>query len=277
MIHNDAILVGVEAQFPAAGPLADQGPTGIGLSVMHNPLRLVEYVVLNDRPYTEIVTADYAVPDHITSVAYGMAEAETAPWPAPGRPAAGILSDSAVFLRHRSDATNYHRGRANAISKALLCVDFLDRDIEVDGSIDLSDPEAVAEAVTTNEACVACHVHLDGLASFFWGYPGNLNPAQIESYPIPPTYQAQAADNWRYTTGHPPTYFGTPADGLEDLGQLIADDPRFSLCAAKRFYAFFTQVSLEDVPLENAAELQDALIDSGFDAKEMVRHHRAVR
>ena len=31
-----------------------------------------------------------------------------------------------------------------------------------------------------------------------------------------------------------PHYFGSPGDSLADLGALIAQDPRFSLCAARR-------------------------------------------
>lgn len=274
-LHNDALLVSLEQTFPSLPPLQDVGSRTIGAAVMHGPLRLVEYVVTNDRPYTEIVTADYAIIDELTAQVAGMSYDPGGPALQQSayedRPAAGVLSDAAFFIRHRSAGANYHRGRANAVSKALLCHDFLDADVEIDGEIDLSDPDAVNDAVTNNEACVSCHQSMDPLGSFFWGYPGNLNPNQIPAYPVGNLYNPNAEDNWQFTTERPPSYFGQPAEGLGDLGQLIADDPRFSLCAAQRFYAFFHQIDLDEVPLPEAAVLQAVLVDSGFDAKAMVR------
>ncbi|MGB1276419.1 MAG: hypothetical protein ACPG77_11785, partial [Nannocystaceae bacterium] len=68
-----------------------------------------------------------------------------------------------------------------------------------------------------------------------------------------------------------PGYFGFPGETLPDLGALIASDPRFSLCAARRFYAYFHQVPLEEVSHETASKLQRGFIDSGFSARELVR------
>jgi len=274
-LHDDALLVAQEVRFPQLAPFDDEGGFTLGASIMQGPLRLAEHVVMDDRPYTELVTADYAVVDELAAAIGGMSFDPGGPtlqqieWG--DRPAAGVLSDSAIFLRYRSTGSNFHRGRANAISKALLCHDFLAADVEIDGSIDLSDPDEVNDAVTQNPACVSCHQTLDPLASFFWGYPGNLNPNQIEAYPVVGIYNANAEDNWQNATGRPPAFFGQAADDLHDLGQLIADDPRFSLCAAKRFYSFFHQVELDAVPLEDAARLQATLVDSGFDAKSLVR------
>ncbi len=274
-IHNDGMLVDFEVGFPQLPPVEDEGSLAMGRSVVQGPLRLIEYVITNDLPYTEIVTADYAVMDEITATLQGMPydpggpELQVITWE--DRPAAGVLSDPALFIRHRSTGANYNRGRANAISRALLCHDFLAADVEIDGNIDLSDPDAVNDAVTSNPACVSCHQSLDPLGSFLFVYPGNLNPAQIESYPVTSLYNPSGANAWQFTNERPPAYFGEPAEGLSDLGGLIADDPRFSLCAAKRFYSYFHQLPLDDVPLEAAAELQDTLVDSGFDAKALVR------
>ncbi|MEM7155919.1 MAG: DUF1585 domain-containing protein [Myxococcota bacterium] len=274
-LHNDALLVGTEVQFPQLPPFEDVGSFTLGHSVMQGPLRLAEYVVMEDRPYTELVTADYAIVDElaasIQALPYdpGGPELQTTEWT--DRPAAGVLSDAALYVRHRSNGANYHRGRANAVSKAFLCHDFLAADVEIDGSVDLSDPEAVNEAVTNNPACVACHQSLDPLASFFWGYPGNANPNQIPAYPVTQLYDAGSVDRWQTTTGQAPALFGKPADDMAGLGQLIADDARFSSCAARRFYAFFHQVDLSEVPSEHISTLQAALVDSGFDAKAIVR------
>ncbi|MEE9386143.1 MAG: hypothetical protein V3V08_22245 [Nannocystaceae bacterium] len=68
-----------------------------------------------------------------------------------------------------------------------------------------------------------------------------------------------------------PMYFGTSTDGLVELGRLMADDPRFSLCAAKRFYGYFHQLATDEVPLHIAASLQKLLYDTGMDAKALAR------
>ncbi len=273
---NDALLVAIENPYPAIDGLADQYGLEIARSVNAGPLRLVEYVVVNDRPFTDIVTADYSVVDATTAEFWGAAFDPGAGTlqvadSQPGPPAAGILSDGALFIRHRSDASNYHRGRANLISKALLCTDFLDRDIEVDSSINLADPDATSEAVRSNPSCVGCHQSLDAMASFFWGWRGTINNNQITQYPLDTAWVPAQVDRWKTTTGRAPSYFGIAGDDLSDLGQLIADDPRFSLCAVRRAYAFFHQVELAEVPLEAAAELQAELIESGFSLRQMIR------
>jgi hypothetical protein len=68
-----------------------------------------------------------------------------------------------------------------------------------------------------------------------------------------------------------PGYFGDAEVDPSRLGQTVADDPRFSLCAAKRFYAYFNQVELRDVPADIASALQSVLVDSGMDAKELAK------
>ena len=52
--------------------------------------------------------------------------------------------------------TGYNARRADTIATALLCSDFLSVDINVDVNLDLSDPEAVANAVLENDACATC-------------------------------------------------------------------------------------------------------------------------
>jgi hypothetical protein len=70
-----------------------------------------------------------------------------------------------------------------------------------------------------------------------------------------------------------PSYFGQKGatGGLKDLGALIAKDPRFSLCAAKRFYAFFNHVELADVPPDTARTLQRTLEDATMSARKLAR------
>ncbi len=276
-LHDEALLTRF-ASLPPIDELAET-PTGrLQASIGEEPLRLIEHVVTGDRPYTEIVTADYTMANPVVASAYGLAHDPEGPeWQearyGDGRPVAGVLSTNAFYLRHRSAGANWHRGRANAVSKALLCHDFLSRDVVVDGNIDLSDPEAVAGAVVANPACASCHQTLDPLASFFWGFEPNLLNMEVEQsgYPLPGLFQPQRTGRWRATSGRPPAYFGLAGDDLGDLGQLIAADPRTSLCASKRFYAYLSQTDVEDVPLELAARLQETFVASGYSARALAR------
>lgn len=273
-LHNDALLTNVNGQFPALAPLEDVQPFAISDSVMGTTLRLIERIVDEDRPYSEIVTADTWVVDDIAAAVYGIEDGGSG-WrevPIPsGRPAAGILSDNAFFLRHESANSNFHRGRANAVSTALLCLDYEDNNIELDEGIDLTDAEAVATALTTNPACVACHDTLDPLASHFFAIIGNPMSNQITEYPLPDLYIPQREDDWMDSTGRPPGFYGEESSDIGTLGALISTDPRFTACTARRFYAYFLRTDLGDVPGETVEELDAVFTQSELQAKALIR------
>jgi len=228
-------------------------------------------VVVNDRPYSEIVTADYAISDPITAVVWGMSHSgspglEVASW-LDARPVSGILSSSGLWARHISAGANYHRNRANLISSTLLCFDFLHSDILLDTSIDLADPEVVANALVANPSCAGCHQTLDPLASTLYGFqPG----ARYTNYPVP-MYRPMWEDGWVDDSHRPPAYFGQAASTVADVGRLIADDPRFPRCAAERFAAYFTQTDREHVPFAWTARLAKDFVASGMSAKQLAR------
>lgn len=277
-IHNDALLVLADflvfpAGFVPKGPVADVDVYRLNRSITEAPLRLVEHVVMSDRPYTEIVTAEYTVADEIVAEVWGLPyEGDGASWEVTAwqdeRDQAGILSDPWLFQRYQSTVSNANRGRANALSRALLCYDFLSRDIEVDASVNLADPDAVANAVVENPACASCHQGLDPLAGFLRDWSPVYVPSDVD-YPFD-SYEPGIFEDIGATV-RDSNFFGRAGEGLGDLGRFIAEDPRFSLCAAQRFYAYLHQVELEEVPLETAARLQAELLDHDMSAKALVR------
>jgi len=276
-LHNDALLVLADFGVPPAGflakdTLAGMDPYAANRSIMEAPLRLIEHVVTKDRPYGEIVTADYSLADEAVAGAWGLAHAGEG-WqivdPPPDIAAAGILADSWLFSRHGSTVSNAGRGRANAISRALLCFDFASRDIEIDASVNLADPNEVAEAVQANPSCVACHQQLDPLASFFAGYKLDFAPLLV-SYPHD-HYTHGFFPNFLKVDMREPHYFGSPGQSLADLGDMISRDPRFSRCAAQRAHAYFHQQDLAEVPFTATARLQDALLAAKMDYKAMIK------
>ena len=87
-----------------------------------------------------------------------------------GRPPGGVFVSNGFLLRYISQGVNYHRRRANEVSRMLLCEDYRGRPIVFSRDEGISDADATQEATETNPSCVGCHVTLDPLASHFWGF-----------------------------------------------------------------------------------------------------------
>ncbi|HEV8247254.1 MAG TPA: DUF1588 domain-containing protein, partial [Polyangiaceae bacterium] len=255
-LYNEALKVRVPAAifpagFAAVGELSGEDVERINVSVSEAPLRLIEHVVQNNRPLSEILTADYTMADGYVAKVWGLPYSGTGTsWEEThyqdGRPASGILSDSWLYTRHSSTFSNKNRGRANAIARSLLCQDFTERKVEVDATIDLADPEQVKNAIETNPTCSSCHQTLDPLAGFFGSFYPLFVPSFLTSYP----FEGYVPELAPLFTVKAPGYFGYPGGDVAHLGQMIAQDPRFLQCQSKRFYAYFHQVALADVPLE---------------------------
>ncbi len=296
-LHAEALLVRADTGhiFPSVADLAGYDQQQIFASMSEAPLVLVEDIVMSDRPYTEIVTADSMWADDIVATAWGLSYDPDGPtwqrshW-SDGRKHAGVLSDSALWLRHVSNGSNFNRGRANFIARTFLCSDFNDRDITVSGDIDVSDEFAVAEAVREDPNCVACHQALDPLAGFFWGYKRDMLPSAIlrayredcreeylgmatgkdYCYPLR-LFNPEFEHDWELFDLRAPGYYGQSGQGVDELGAYIASDPRFAQCTARRFYAYLTQTRTPDVPLDEVVRLQAHFTESGFSARELVR------
>jgi len=319
-LYAEALLLrGVYPVLPAIDALDGYTRGEIARTLWEAPLRLIEDVVLTDQPFTSILTADYTMATGLMERALQVSR-RTADLPhnvwgradwLDHRPAAGLLASSGLWLQHLSAGSNNHRGRANHLARALLCTDFLDRDVTISGSVDLADLAQVAQAVSSDPACVSCHQSLDPLAAYLWGFrptdmfhianrayqrddDGELviEDETGEPFCMPSdTLLAEGLDpegdcfplihyvvgferRWDLNGLRPPGYFGLEHGEelrLDDLGRAIADDPRFSLCTAQRMAGYLGQIPAGDVPFEIAAELQTGFIDSGYDLKALAR------
>jgi len=187
-----------------------------------------------------------------------------------GRPPAGILSSSALFTRYPSNGQNFNRGRAQIVANALICHDYLDRELPFDGSVDLSDAEAVSTAAVDNPACASCHQTLDPLASYFWGHRGVLLLGQITSYPIS-WYTSGHEILWQKTTKRPTGFYGNLGGDLQSLGEKIAADPRFARCTVERFWSWFTQAPRNELKFSTRETLVRTFVESGFSAKALIK------
>lgn len=279
-LHNSTLLMRIEQPqftFPNIGPLASATARDIN-SLYEEPLRLIEDIVMSDQPYTKIVTADYTMANATSAAVWGLEHTGAAgTWTrthyTDGRAPLGILVTNALFDRWRSTGFNYNRGRANLVSRALLCHDFLASDIIIDTSVDLSDPDVVANAVVANPSCAGCHQTLDPLASYLFAFKRQIGPVQVDAYPQT-FYTPNTANQWRTTNKRPPMFFGQDTGGtgsMAGLGEAIASDPRFAQCTATRFASYFTEVAQGDVSNVWVAKLQKSFVDSNYSAKQLAK------
>lgn len=291
-LHNESLLPRVDyfyypSGFQPVGPLASADVYELNRSIEESALRLIEHVVTTDRPYSEIVTADYQMANGEVAAVWGSLDVKGADWQVAhwtdDRPKAGILSDPWIFTRYQSTPSNKGRGRANAISKALLCYDFLSRDVEIDSNINLADPAVVDDAVVKNAACASCHQTLDPLASFFQDYFPIVVPQQLVDYPFEKNFPIdgqpgqfidfyfKGLGDFYYTDMREPGYFGQAASTIEDLGARIAEDPRFSRCAVQHAYAYLHEVDMDAIDFDRVATLQASFIGSGLNFKQLAK------
>ncbi|MEO0600958.1 MAG: DUF1549 domain-containing protein [Myxococcota bacterium] len=246
--------------FPAVGALADVDAWVINESVSEAPARLAEHIVVGDRPYTELVTADYTLADPIVATVWGLPYDDEGGWQVTsyedGRPHAGVLVDPWLHVRHASTPTNRQRARAAHLARALLCHDYMKREVRVPEDADLT--AGGRNAIEDNAVCVACHQTLDPLGAAFAPYRGVVVPEAVRAYPIE-TYRPSRADDYVA-----PRFYGEPADDLYDLGQQIADDPRFWRCSIRRFAGQLLGRPAEAVPDHVVDRHVPAFVDSGF-------------
>jgi hypothetical protein len=165
-------------------------------ALLGEPLKLIEHIVRNDRPFTEIVTADYIMVSPYSARGYGVFEELKSQFKNPddafeyvpvklkalvGRskqenqdsatgsyPHAGLLSTFQYLTRYPTTETNRNRLRARMYYQHFLGVDVLELAARV------SDAAAVTAKykVPTMEAaeCVVCHKTLDPVAGLFQDY-----------------------------------------------------------------------------------------------------------
>lgn len=154
------------------------------------PLALIEHVVANNRPFTEILTADYLMVNPYSAVIFGV-NAGDANFPFSSDtnqanhdvddfrpvsnlmqqagdqaqvPLAGVIATHAFLARYPSTNTNVNRKRARYVFDYFLGVD-----IEGLAARDGLDLDNVIGAVPTYEdpQCTVCHVVMDPIAGLF--------------------------------------------------------------------------------------------------------------
>ncbi|MCP4807599.1 MAG: DUF1585 domain-containing protein [Proteobacteria bacterium] len=205
-------------------------------SVGEEPLRLVANIVAEDRSWDEVVLADHSMANSmlldIWPVSSESADATDTDWVkssyTDGRPSAGVLTTNGLWWRYETTVSNLNRGRIAAVTRILLCEDYLDRPVSfADRDVD-ADP---ALAVLEDPACQACHSSLDPAAGSLMGFWWVVQYSEPEfAY-----YHPERERLWEDYLTVAPAWHGEPISGPGDLGVQISRDPRFHACAVSSF------------------------------------------
>jgi len=203
-------------------------------SMKNEMANLAMQVVLEDRPYGELVTADWTMLDGKLEVFYGklwggqsdIADPDAKkPWRKVERPGrhAGVLSSPAML-------NFFYNGRrwAQRTLESFMChettpdFDLLDDAIDAGHTIAVpyrDSPDLMpSQTVTEGRACAACHLQLDAVARVKdrWDYFGRYYDVMPGSRPLPIPQQA--------------VFEGTVVDGVDGLGKALAGSEVFHDC-----------------------------------------------
>jgi len=270
-LFGEIYLTRVDSLTVSAASYGLDDEVGFASAVGQEPLRILARIVVEDLPFTELVVADWTMATDDLATAWDLDREDGDGWQVAaytdGRPTAGILSTNGMWWRYGSTYSNANRGRANAISKILLCSDYLSRPIEFDRNVDLLDEDAVSEAVLTNEGCVGCHATLDPLAAYLWGFYYGYVYSRLDIT----SYHPERESYWEEATTVAPGFYGEPGNNLSDLGEQLAGDNRLPECLVEHTWELLLQrdVTLDDTNV--LVDLREVLLSGEGTIKPLLR------
>lgn len=244
-------------------------------AIKREPLEMIAYIVRNERPFTELVTADYIMVSPYSSRGYGVFEEVKKKFKNPDDPFeyvpvrlralkarngkvqesktghyphAGVLSTFHYLRRYPTTETNRNRLRARMYYQHFLGIDVMALAPRV------NDAAAVTAKYETPwmqaPDCVVCHKSVDPLAGLFQDYNegGHLGPrkdgwyqdmfvAGFEEEKLP------KEERWR---------------SLQWLGERTAKDPRFATAMVEHVYYLLMGRKVLNAP----EDIDDPLFDA---------------
>ncbi|MGI9304623.1 MAG: DUF1592 domain-containing protein [Gammaproteobacteria bacterium] len=248
------------ADYPNLTTIVDGDVGRVNRALAQETQQLVRHIVNEERPYTEVLTADYIMVNPYSASVLGAVTAQPFDDPAnPGEwkegrmnhrlggpyPHAGILTSPMWLLRFPSTDTNRNRARSRWAYQFFLGINLdalAERSMSPDALQDEDNP------TLNNPNCTVCHAVVDPAAGAFqnWGNEGRWRPNELGGFfdTLPASYKRgerdengdllyQAGDLW-YRTMLPPGFTGAelPAGDNDNALQWLAleftADPRFA-------------------------------------------------
>lgn len=203
-------------------------------AVAREPVELIVHIVRNNRPFSEVLTADYIVVNPYSAKAYGVTdvtfENEADPFEfrearLPNISHAGVLSSPMWLNRHPTTPTNRNRHRSR-----MVYYDWLGTDILKTAERPI-DPTKITDFNPTmnNPACTVCHVNIDPVAGAFMNYQG----------------EDEEGFTW-YQDMRPPGFgkeqmpFDQFPNALQWLAKRVTTDKRFAVSATFHMFRSIT-------------------------------------
>lgn len=207
------------------------------------PLELIAYVARSNKPFSEILTADYTVVNYQSAKTYGLDPATlglanpgdyytfkpakvqvTRTGNKVGVPHAGVLTTPVYLNRWSTTSTNLNRARARMTYKFFLATDLLavaERPI---------DPSSVTSTNPTrdDQYCTSCHKIIDPVASTYqkWDGGGRFQPTLDWPTAMPqPGFGTAIVDN---VAQYP--------SALQWLSKQVTQDARFGMSVLTNLY-----------------------------------------
>jgi hypothetical protein len=255
-------------------------------AIAREPLELVAHVLREERPFTEVFTADYTIVNPFSARSYSIPldsfadandENERIEWDFEDIPQAGLLTTSVFLNRYPSTPTNRNRARARFFFKFFLATDVMRL-----AARPLDATQIQSHNPTLNEAaCNVCHNNIDPVSGAFqnWNDVGHYRPM---------------AEGWFGDMVAPG--FGDKALPYEEapralswLAEQMIHDPKFSLAMVHLVYTGLTGQDPLDEPMEledvdylariRAFEAQDhvfkkiaqGFVDAGYDLRFIIK------
>lgn len=206
-------------------------------SVAKEPLKLISYVVRNNLPFTEILTADYILVNAFSARVYGVKGLQFAdklnpeewkPGKIEGFDHAGVISSPMFLNRFPTTPTNRNRHRARMVYRFFLATDVMalaERPL---------DPTSIEDFNPTreNSQCTSCHAVIDPVA----GALQNWNERGMYAPPAMGWYQ----EMWKPGFGTTDLPYEDRLQGTAWLAKEITSDDRFAVATVLNVYRGLT-------------------------------------
>lgn len=241
-------------------------------SVGEEPLRLMARVVVEDRPWSEVVTADWTMADEMLASIWPIEYPEGGSgWQVSrytdGRPPVGVLASNGLWWRYNTTSFNQNRSRAAAVTRLLVCEDLLSRPVTFSATPSLLDAEGTAAALATEPYCLTCHATVEPLAAALFGF----YPSESFSVFEVTWYHPERERLGPEMLGVQPGWFGTPVDSLTGLAWEVAADPRLPRCAVEGFAAALWRRPVELEDFDRIEALRAGFVEDGLVVRELIR------
>ncbi len=215
--------------------------------IARETIELIKHVIREDRPYTEIITADYTMVNPFSAQAYGVEANFADPTDPmefveaqiPGQPHAGVVTTVTFMNRYPTTDTNRNRHRSGIFYLYFLGTDVLKL---ADRPIDPTQSDLSQNPTLFDSQCTVCHTVVDPVAGAFqnWDDRGRYAPRDTGWYTdmLPPGIEGaqMPSDAW--------------GESMTWLTTRTAEDPRFVEAAVQHAFRLLTGQSPLSLPTD---------------------------